>query len=63
MSYQLYACARCQDWGTLVPGDDSHRRTVDPATVGKGIKYCDCPKGQALADAAEQQRDAGTAGQ
>jgi hypothetical protein len=66
MGYQRWQCERCQDWGTVVPGDNARSRTVDPGSVGQGTEYCDCAKGRALAaDAAQRRGDdaAGMAGQ
>ena len=58
MTYQRWNCPRCQDWGTVVPGDNARGRTVDPGTVGRGTEYCDCAKGQALAaEAANRKAD------
>ncbi len=50
--HPLWDCTRCQDWGTLVPGDNTRTRTVDPSTIGQGTEFCDCPKGRDLAAAA-----------
>ncbi len=53
---QRYACARCQDWGTLDPGGSGAKNPDMRGATGAGLEYCGCALGQQL------QADADVAG-